>query len=92
MAWTVRLQSDAERGLDAFPAAIKRQALAAIVDMADDPYSVGGLPIENMPNGFKLKFGSWRVAFRVEGSIVKIFAAGHRARFYDHLPKRHNPK
>ncbi|MFA5997766.1 MAG: type II toxin-antitoxin system RelE/ParE family toxin [Candidatus Paceibacterota bacterium] len=50
---------------------------------------VFGIPLRNTLKGYrKLRVGDYRVIFRVESKVVKIFAIGHRANIYTRANKR----
>lgn len=50
---------------------------------------VFGVPLRNTLRGYrKLRVGDYRIIFRVESEIVKIFVIGHRSNVYKVASKR----
>lgn len=65
----------------------KRKVRAAIDAVRMDPTE--GEPLERELSGFlKIVVGSWRVVYRVEAQIVRVYAVGRRANVYSDLIDR----
>ncbi|MEK7532446.1 MAG: type II toxin-antitoxin system RelE/ParE family toxin [Patescibacteria group bacterium] len=67
----------------------RRTIRAAIEERLVEHPEVYGKPLRRSLRGYrKLRAGDYRVIFRIERAIVKIFVIGHRSRVYAAAGKR----
>ncbi|KKU81883.1 MAG: Toxin-antitoxin system, toxin component, RelE family [Parcubacteria group bacterium GW2011_GWA1_47_8] len=67
----------------------KREIRRAIETKLTNAPEVFGVHLRNTLKGYrKLRVGDYRVIFRIESKMVKIFAIGHRANIYSTANKR----
>jgi mRNA-degrading endonuclease RelE of RelBE toxin-antitoxin system len=70
---------------------VKRKVRAALDAVRDDPAE--GEPLEQELSGFgKIVVGSWRIVYRVEGQVVRVYAVGRRATVYSDLVELLRPR
>ncbi len=67
----------------------KKEIRRAIEKKLSNSPEVFGIPLRNTLKGYrKLRVGDYRVIFRIESKIVKIFAIGHRSDIYSIVDRR----
>lgn len=67
----------------------KQQIQAAIEQKLTIAPELFGKPLRNSLHGYqKLRVGDYRIIFRIEKTLVKIFTIQHRSVVYQHFEKR----
>ncbi|MEK7623890.1 MAG: type II toxin-antitoxin system RelE/ParE family toxin [Patescibacteria group bacterium] len=75
--------------IPALGAMTKKQIRLAIEKKLTTYPDVFGKPLRQSLKGYrKLRVGDWRVIFRIENKIVKIFIIGHRSMVYKEDDRR----
>jgi mRNA-degrading endonuclease RelE of RelBE toxin-antitoxin system len=84
--YTVSLKRSCERELLLAPDHIRERFLAAVVELERGPLSARpGLDIrklQGMVNTWRLRIGSYRAIFEVEGSNITFTVLAHRSNAY----------
>jgi mRNA interferase RelE/StbE len=66
----------------------KKKIHRAILERLTTKPDLYGKPLRRSLKGYrKLRVGDYRVIFRIEKNIVKIFIIQHRSRVYDQIDK-----
>ena len=75
--------------IPALPKKEKRHIQRAISQKLTTHPEVFGKPLRRSLKGYRrLRIGDYRVVFRIEESVVKIFAIGHRSLVYENFEGR----
>jgi mRNA-degrading endonuclease RelE of RelBE toxin-antitoxin system len=81
---TVTLTREAAAALDGLPLVIHARVLALLERLEKWPVVSGAKPLTGPLAGrYRLRTGSYRLQFRVEGQAVIVEKIGHRAKFYE---------
>ena len=63
--WELKFSKAAETEISDLPNNIKAQVLDAIVDLEDDPFPPGSLPLRGWNNLYRIRVGGYRGIYRV---------------------------
>lgn len=78
-----------EKDIPALPKNIKTRVQNAIQEKLTYHPETFGKPLRRSLKGYRrLHVGEYRVIFRIEKSVVKIFVIGHRSAVYEDYVKR----
>jgi mRNA interferase RelE/StbE len=72
MAWTVTVAKPAQKQTAKFPAKDQAKIGAAVLSMADDPFSGDVLKLEGEDNHWRRRVGSYRIFFEVNSSARTV--------------------
>jgi mRNA-degrading endonuclease RelE of RelBE toxin-antitoxin system len=80
MAWQLQIAKSAAKSLQKAPAKDRRYLQAALVEMAESPFSGDVRKLEGMPGVFRRRVGNWRIFFDVnfDGQLVRVSAIERR--------------
>jgi len=66
MTWRLKIARSAERNLRRVPDRDRRRIVAALAELAQDPYAAHGVvKLTNYPAGFRLRVGAYRVLYDI---------------------------
>jgi mRNA interferase RelE/StbE len=66
-----------------------REILTAVLEKLTVHPDIYGKPLRGGLHGYrKLRIGDYRVIFRIEKKVIKIFCIGHRKHVYDAMSRR----
>ena len=91
MRYAIRFRPAARREFLAMPRKLRLRIVAALEQLADDPYLPGTEPLRGGLKGRrKLRVGDYRVVYTVEQDllVVRAIAIGHRGRVYPGAERR----
>ena len=84
--WQVKTLPEAQGDLDELPDPVRAEALAAIEDLAADPFPADCIPMRGYPHRYRIKFygNHYRIIYDVSENqkTVKILRARHRRDVY----------
>jgi mRNA-degrading endonuclease RelE of RelBE toxin-antitoxin system len=81
---TVLVSPDAREKFESLPKTIKARVLSIIERLAKWPAVSGAKPLRHGLTGhYRVRTGSYRIQFRVEGDTVIVEKIGDRSGFYD---------
>jgi len=84
--WSVRTLPEAQSDLDELPDPVRAEALAAIEDLAYDPFPPGSIPLRGHAHRYRIKFYSnrYRIIYDVSQNqkTIKILRARERRDVY----------
>lgn len=65
MIWKLIVANRAQKNLKKFPADVRRRIVAALKNLARDPFARGVIPLKGSAMGFRLRVGDYRILFDV---------------------------
>ena len=65
MIWTLIVANRAQKNLKRFPAEVRNRIIAALRNLAMDPFARGVIPLSGGTTGFRLRVGDYRILFEI---------------------------
>ncbi len=80
--WRIEILPAAEKDLDQLEEPLRREALEAILDLAEDPVPADALPLAGMRRHYRVAFGNrrYRIVYRVSRQRETIIVIRVRSR------------
>jgi mRNA interferase RelE/StbE len=72
MSWNLRVAKRAQKGLNRIPAKDQNRILAALREMAENPFSGDIAPLKGQLTGWRRRVGNYRIFFDVYPQISLI--------------------
>ena len=91
MRYRVRMDPRALRDLAELPPVVRKRLAARIDTLADDPRPRSSIHLGGDLRGeFRLRIGDYRASYSISDrdQLVRVWAVGHRSRFYDEAGRR----
>jgi mRNA interferase RelE/StbE len=87
--YTIKIDRVALKALASMPKKVQRQIRDKIDGLAEKPFPPNCLLIKNSNDIYRIKSGSYRIAYKVEGKrlIILVVRIGHRKDFYNYFDK-----
>ncbi len=84
MSWRVSLTRSAARELEALPEQMFNRLNAAILTLEDGPFQPQTKKLREVPHGYRLRVGDYRVLYVVESKEreMTIYGVRHRREAY----------
>lgn len=76
--------------LKALPAKVRIRVQSAIDSLAEVPFPPEAARLKGRPNGFRLRFGDYRLLYEVHATEIVVYVVGvaHRREVYQRLLRR----
>ncbi len=72
MTWKLIVANRAQKNLRRFPANVRNRIIAALGNLAEDPFTRGVIPLKGGITGFRLRVGDYRILFDINTDEVRI--------------------
>lgn len=84
MRYKIEFKPAALRQLKAIDLSIRRRIVAAIEQLADNPFPPSVKKMAGEPNRWRIRVGDYRVVYEVDSGklLVLVVAIGHRREIY----------
>lgn len=84
MTYQVEISKRALRQLEALPRDTRVDIAARIDALTHDPRPFGSRKLVNVPDGYRLRVGDYRVIYEIQGErlVVLVLRVGHRREVY----------
>ena len=82
--YRIQYTSQAAKAITKAPAPVGKRLIAAIRELAADPYAMRGVKKLRGITGYRLRVGDWRVIYAIHDNILTIWIleAGPRKELY----------
>ena len=82
--YKILISSSAEKALKKLPGKDQKRVAAAIWSLAIDPHPIGSKKLSGFDSVFRIRVGSYRVIYEIEGQrlIITVLKVGHRKDIY----------
>jgi mRNA interferase RelE/StbE len=80
MAYQVRIKRSARKEIEALPMRNRRQVVAAIESLGEEPRPLGVRKLTGADNHYRIRVGDYRIVYEIadERLIVFVVRVGHR--------------
>ncbi|UCD52008.1 MAG: type II toxin-antitoxin system RelE/ParE family toxin [Phycisphaerales bacterium] len=87
MAYRIEIDRQALKALAALPKKVQRQVAARIDALAEDPFPSDAQQIKGQDDIWRIRSGSYRIAYTVRQNIlcILVLRVGDRKDFYRHF-------
>lgn len=72
MPWKLIVANRAQKNLKRFPDNARNRIIAALNNLAEDPFIRGVIPLKGSITGFRLRVGDYRILFDINTDEVRI--------------------
>jgi mRNA-degrading endonuclease RelE of RelBE toxin-antitoxin system len=72
--WRVSIRPSAAREIDALGESVRLEAIDAIIDLREDPFPAGSVPLRGYKNLYRIRFyrGQFRIVYLVADSARRV--------------------
>lgn len=82
VSYRIELTRSAEKEILALDKTLVGKIWPRIKNLADEPHPKGSLKLSGTENTYRIRVGSYRIIYKIEGDAVKIIGIRHRKEAY----------
>ena len=89
MKYSIKIDKLAIKALASMPKKVQRQIRDKIDGLGENPFPQYCMLIKNTTDIYRIKTGSYRIAYKIEGKslLILVIRIGHRNDFYNYFDK-----